>query len=173
MSPERAILIQSPGRKPWVNHRNTFIEPQRGLLHNTAEINTRAVVPLLKELILRFVSVYPGFHFGLCPHFTLGFEEVSCLRHSILPPPNQSHTTTHPFVSNNTRHSNFNGIPIQIQQYAHSCNEPFRAILIQSPGRKPWVNHWNTFIEPQRGGTLFYTIKKACAKTEVSAQASI
>ncbi len=37
------------------------------------------------ELILRFVSVYPGFHFGLCPHYTLGFEEVSCLRHSILP----------------------------------------------------------------------------------------
>ena len=29
-SPERAILLQSPGRKPWVNRRNTFIEPQRG-----------------------------------------------------------------------------------------------------------------------------------------------
>ena len=117
MSPERAILIQSPGRKPWVNHRNTFIEPQRGLLHNTAEINTRAVVPLLKELILCFVSVYPGFHFGLCPHFTLGFEEVSCLRHSILPPqinhtPPRTHSyltihaipisTGYPFKSNNT-----------------------------------------------------------------------
>ena len=37
------------------------------------------------ELILRFVSVYPGFHFGLCPHYTLGFEEVSCLRYSALP----------------------------------------------------------------------------------------
>ena len=59
------------------------VNPQRVTLL-TAEINTRAVVPLLKELILRFVSVYPGFHFGLCPHFTLGFEEVSCLRHSAL-----------------------------------------------------------------------------------------
>ena len=67
----------------------------------TREINTRAVVPLLKELILRFVSVYPGFHFGLCPHFTLGFEEVSCLRHSVLPQVN--HTPPHtPFPFNNT-----------------------------------------------------------------------
>ena len=32
--------------------------------------------------------------------------------------------------------------------------EPFRAILLHSPGRKPWVNHRNTFIEPQRGGTI-------------------
>ena len=69
------------------------------------------------ELILRFVSVYPGFHFGLCPHFTLGFEEVSCLRHSILPPqinhtPPRTHSyltihaipisTGYPFKSNNT-----------------------------------------------------------------------
>ena len=30
---------------------------------------------------------------------------------------------------------------------------PVRAILLHSPGRKPWVNHGNTFIEPQRGGT--------------------
>ena len=27
-------------------------------------------------------------------------------------------------------------------------------ILLHSPGRKPWVNYWNTFIEPQRGGTF-------------------
>jgi len=27
-----------------------------------------------------FVCVYPGFHFGLCPHYTLGYEEVSCLK---------------------------------------------------------------------------------------------
>ena len=31
------------------------------------------------ELIF-FVHVYPGFHFGLCPHYTLGYEEVSCLK---------------------------------------------------------------------------------------------
>ena len=84
------------------------MNPERAALL-TREINTRAVVPLLKELILRFVSVYPGFHFGLCPHFTLGFEEVSCLRHSVLRPlpPSQSHPF-HPFKSNNTHHSDFN-----------------------------------------------------------------
>ena len=31
--------------------------------------------------------------------------------------------------------------------------EPFRAILLQSPGREPRVNYCNTFVEPQRGGT--------------------
>ena len=91
------------------------------------------------ELSLCFAYVYPGFHFGLCPHYTLGFEEVSCLRHSILPSPNQSHTITHiknrtihpfqfqrhrPFGSNNIHHSKFNGTHIQIKQYTHSCNEP-------------------------------------------------
>ena len=25
-------------------------------------------------------------------------------------------------------------------------DEPFRAILPPSPGRKPWVNHWNIFF---------------------------
>ena len=30
---------------------------------------------------------------------------------------------------------------------------PVRAILLLSPGHKPWVNYWNTSIEPQRGGT--------------------
>ena len=29
-----------------------------------------------------FVCAYPGFHFGLCPHSTLGYAGVSCLRHS-------------------------------------------------------------------------------------------
>ena len=27
-----------------------------------------------------FVCVYPGFHIGLCPHSTLGFAGVSCLK---------------------------------------------------------------------------------------------
>ena len=27
--------------------------------------------------------MYPGFHFGLCPHYTLGYAGVSCLRHSL------------------------------------------------------------------------------------------
>ena len=37
-------------------------------------------MPLLRSSILLFVRVYPGFHIGLCPHSTLGFEEVSCLK---------------------------------------------------------------------------------------------
>ena len=30
---------------------------------------------------------------------------------------------------------------------------PLGTTLLHSPGCKPWVNHWNTFIEPHRGGT--------------------
>ena len=41
--------------------------------------NARAVVPLLQSSYF-FVYVYPGFHFGLCPHSPLGYEEVSCLK---------------------------------------------------------------------------------------------
>ena len=48
-----------------------------------------------------------------------------------------------------------------IPAYAHTyidfdviVDEPFRAVLLHSPGRKPWVNYWNTFIEPQRGEAL-------------------
>ena len=63
------------------------------------------------ELSLCFAYVYPGFHFGLCPHYTLGFEEVSCLRHSILPSPNQSHTITH--IKNRIIH------PFKIQRHTY------------------------------------------------------
>ena len=80
MSPVRAILLHSPGRKPRVSHCNTFIEPQRGgtLLSKT---NARAVSAApCRSSILLFVRVYPGFHFGLCPHFTLGYAGVSCLK---------------------------------------------------------------------------------------------
>ena len=38
----------------------------------------------------------------------------------------------------------------ELDLYAMS---PARAILLQSPGRKPWGNQWKTFIEPRRGGT--------------------
>ena len=36
------------------------------------------------------VRVYPGFHFGLCPHFTLGFAGVSCLKALTPASPNKS-----------------------------------------------------------------------------------
>ena len=89
-SPERAILLQSPGRKPWVNRRNTFIEPQRG---GTFPTNAKSQTATTQTKRSRrkcrsygaqsaFVRVYPELHFGLCPHSTLGFAGVSCLRHS-------------------------------------------------------------------------------------------
>ena len=37
-------------------------------------------MPLLIGAHLTFICRYPGFHIGLCPHFTLGYEEVSCLK---------------------------------------------------------------------------------------------
>ena len=40
------------------------------------------LVPLLVGAQSAFVCVFPGFHFGLCPHFTLGYAGVACLRHS-------------------------------------------------------------------------------------------
>ena len=42
--------------------------------------NARVIVPLLRSSILLLVRVYPGFHIGLCPHFTLGYAGVSCLK---------------------------------------------------------------------------------------------
>ena len=71
--PFRAILLHSPGRKPWVNHCLTFIEPQRGGTPiDKVKCSRCSAAPT--ELLF-FVPVYPGFHFGLCPHSTLGFEE--------------------------------------------------------------------------------------------------
>ena len=34
------------------------------------------------EFLTFLTYVSPGFHIGLCPHFTLGCAGVSCLRHS-------------------------------------------------------------------------------------------
>ena len=43
---------------------------------------------------------------------------------------------------------------------------PVGAILLYSPGRKPWVSHLYTFIEPQRGGTI---LSKTNARAESAA----
>ena len=45
-------------------------------------------------------------------------------------------------------------------------DEPFRATLLHSPGRKPWVICYRMFIEPQRGGT---TLSKTNARAESAA----
>ena len=72
-SPARAILLHSPGRKPWVRHCNTFIEPQRGgtLLSKT---NARAVSAAPYRSSIRIClcvprvsyRALPSFHPGLC-----------------------------------------------------------------------------------------------------------
>ena len=35
------------------------------------------------ELLILLFAVFPGFHIGLCPHFTLGFAGVSPLQGSL------------------------------------------------------------------------------------------
>ena len=47
---------------------------------------------------------------------------------------------------------------------------PNGAILLHSPGRKPWVNHWNIFIEPQRGGTFLTNAKPQTANNDTEQQ---
>ena len=42
--------------------------------------NTRAESATPEGAQPTFVWVYPGFHFGLCPHSTLGFAGVPCLK---------------------------------------------------------------------------------------------
>ena len=104
--PFRAILLHSPGRKPWVIIVNTFIEPQRG--GTTERINSNACVGSAAptELILLLSVCTQGFISGFAlispwalksvalagliydiysvHYFHLTYEEVSCRRHSEL-----------------------------------------------------------------------------------------
>ena len=45
---------------------------------------------------------------------------------------------------------------------------PKGAILLHSPGRKPWVNHWNIFIEPRRGGTIISSWGYNCCNIQAT-----
>ena len=51
-------------------------------------------------------------------------------------------------------------------ELGQSARSPERAALLQSPGRKPWVSHSYTFIEPQRGGTFPTNAKPQTATTQ-------
>ena len=69
--------------------------------------NARAKSAAPTELLF-FCHVYPGFHFGLCPHSTLGFAGVSCLKALTPAPPNKSdnkrkqrHHPTNPTINAN------------------------------------------------------------------------
>ena len=80
MSPERAILLQSPGREPWVKSQSTYIEPQRGGTNPRQMLASK--VPLLRSSYF-FVYVFTqGSVRAFGTLATLGFAGVSCLRHS-------------------------------------------------------------------------------------------
>ena len=53
------------------------MSPVRAVLPRT---NTCAESAVPEGAQPTFVWVYPGFHIGLCPHFTLGFAGVPCLK---------------------------------------------------------------------------------------------
>ena len=80
MSPVRAIRFHSPGRKPWVCCFHTFFEPRRGGTTEQINSDARAESAAPKGAHFTFIYRYPGFHIGLCPHFTLGYAGVSCLK---------------------------------------------------------------------------------------------
>ena len=85
MSPVRAILLPSPGRKPWVRHLYTFfLSPVGAAQPQSKCLNTRAVSVAPKGALFTFIYRYPGFHLGLCPHSTLGCTGVSCLKALIM-----------------------------------------------------------------------------------------
>ncbi len=80
MSPVRAILSHSPGRKPWVGIDTHFLSPVGAAQPQSKCSNTRVVSAAPKGAHFTFICRYPGFHIGLCPHSTLGYAGVSCLK---------------------------------------------------------------------------------------------
>ncbi len=169
-----------------------------------------------------FICVYPGFHIGLCPHFTLGYAGVPPFQGSLsywACVPRVSYRALplfHPGLCRSVALtglfvilgvctqgfiSGFALIPPWALQECRPCRalcrierlwccvvvlcslnvlwcvngllhsfvflylivlfvvlgdcccvramSPKGAILLHSPGRKPWVNHWNIFIEPR------------------------
>ena len=83
MSPARVTLLPSPGRKPWVGIDILFLSPV-GAAHPQSKCPTRAVSAAPKGAQFVFICVYPGFHFGLCPHATLSYAGVSYLKALII-----------------------------------------------------------------------------------------
>ena len=74
MSPVRAILLHSPGRKPWVNCFHTFLNSVGAALYQRMQshepqrrkTNARSVSAAPKGAHFTFICRYPGLHFGLC-----------------------------------------------------------------------------------------------------------
>ena len=121
---------------------------------NLSKANARAESAAPTELLF-FCPCLPRVPFRALPSFHPG------LCRSVVPtaltsaPSNQSdntHKHLHPINVNNHTEQQLERQMInrKLDQFAMS---PARAILLQSPGRKPWVKCQSTYIEPQRGGT--------------------
>ena len=117
----------------------------------------------LSGLFVGLFAVSPGFHIGLCPHFTLGYAGVPPLQGSLSDWAFAVLCCGIVFVKcvlgcvNELLRS-------VVFLYLFDCGcivcgiggidccgramSPKGAILLYSPGRKHWVNHCNTFIEP-------------------------
>ena len=88
MSPARATLLHSPGRhsciaqgaSPGLGIDIHFLSPVGAAQPQSRSPNTRAVSAAPKGAHFTFICKYPGFHIGLCPHSTLGYAGVSCLK---------------------------------------------------------------------------------------------
>ena len=88
---------QSPIWNPWYTQTKTEWAPTRSGT-NRASIGCALRLCRPYGAHSAFVCVYPGFHFGLCPHYTLGYEKVSCLKALIPASPNKSNIQTVKFV---------------------------------------------------------------------------
>ena len=80
MSPARAILLHSPGRKPWVKHWHIFIEPPTGaaLPRRKADARAGSAAPTELNLLLSMCTQGSVRAYGTLT--TLGFAGVSCLK---------------------------------------------------------------------------------------------
>ena len=69
------------GASPRLDIDIHFFEPRRGgTTPKQVPHNTRAVSAAPQGAHFTFICRYPGFHIGLCPHSTLGYAGVSCLK---------------------------------------------------------------------------------------------
>ena len=90
--PQRGYSCKAQGASPGLIVEIHLLSPARAALPH-GKCSRRKCRSYGAQSAL--VCVYPGLHFGLCPHFTLGFAGVSCLRHS------HQHQTTNPTTSTN------------------------------------------------------------------------
>ena len=78
MSPLGRHSCIALGASPGLIIVTHLLSPDEG--RHSRTINARAESAAPEGAQSTFICVYPGFHFGLCPHYTLGFAGVPCLK---------------------------------------------------------------------------------------------